>query len=58
MITSKQIYFFVLVTFITLVIWVIFDVLHNRAAVRPTPDVQKVIEPVDPNFDQDTINQL
>lgn len=58
MVTSKQVLILAIATFITIVVWVVFDILHNQAAVRPAPDVQEVSEPIDPNFDQDTINQL
>lgn len=49
--TAKQVFFIVLITFITVVAWVVFDILHSRAEVRPTPQVQELLEPVDPNFD-------
>lgn len=49
--TGRQIFFMVLATFITILTWVIFDVIHSRSEVQPTPEVQELLEPIDPNFD-------
>ena len=45
-------------TFITVISWVVFDVLHTRAEVEIPPETQEVIQPINPNFDQEAINLL
>ncbi len=45
-------------TFITVVAWVVFDVIHARAQVEIPPETQQLIEPINPNFDQEAINLL
>ena len=40
-----------IVTLITIILWVIFDILHTRANVEISPKLQEVIEPIDPSFD-------
>lgn len=37
-------------TFITISCWIAFDVLHKRAEVEIPQDLQKTIEPINPNF--------
>lgn len=55
---SKKVFLIILFTFITLITWVTFDILHNRAEVRPSPQVQPLLEPINPTFDQSAIDQL
>lgn len=38
-------------TLITILSWVIFDVLHTRSKVEIPSQVQSIIEPINPNFD-------
>lgn len=49
--TGKQIFYIALATFITIVAWVIFDIIHSKSEVQPDPQVQQLLEPIDPNFD-------
>lgn len=37
-------------TFITILAWVIFDIVHTRSEVKIPTNVQQVIEPINPNF--------
>jgi len=39
-----------ILTFITVCAWVIFDILHARAQVEIPPEVSKIIEPINPEF--------
>ena len=55
---NKRIFIVALMTFLTLVAWAVFDILHAKAAVKVPPQVEQLLEPVNPNFDQQTINEL
>ena len=37
-------------TFITVVAWVIFDIIHARSQVEIPQKLQEVIEPINPDF--------
>ena len=39
-----------ILTFITICAWVVFDILHTRAAVEIPVKVKEVIEPISPEF--------
>lgn len=54
--TRKELLIIIIVTFITVVAWIIFDILHTRAKVEISPALQEVIEPIDPNFDTSGVN--
>lgn len=40
-----------ILTFITVIAWVTFDIIHSSAKVEISPKLQDVIEPISPNFD-------
>lgn len=40
-----------ILTFITIIAWVVFDVLHTQAEVEIPSDLQDLIEPISPEFD-------
>jgi hypothetical protein len=48
--TRKEFLIIAIATLITIIAWVSFDILHARAIVKPTPDVEDAITPIDPNF--------
>lgn len=49
--SSKEFLIIVIATFITVVGWVVFDIIHKRASVEIPANIQEIIKPVDPNFD-------
>lgn len=49
--TSKQFLTILIFTLITVIIWVMFDIIQSRNAVGPAPEVQQLLEPVSPNFE-------
>lgn len=55
--TKKQWLVAAILTFLTIVCWVIFDILHTRSQVEISPKVQEIIEPIDPNFNVSNISQ-
>lgn len=54
--TRKELLVITIVTFITVIAWIIFDILHTRAKVEISPALQEVIEPINPSFDTSGIN--
>lgn len=56
--SGKQFLYIVIATFITIVIWMTVDIIHSRANVQPIPEVRGLLEPINPNFDQEVINEL
>lgn len=40
-----------ILTLLTVVAWVIFDIVHTRAQVEIPPKWQEVTEPISPDFD-------
>lgn len=53
--TKKGYLLVVTATLITIILWVVFDVLHKRSDVKIPPDVEKLVEPIDPNFNLEGI---
>lgn len=40
-----------ILTFITILAWVVFDILHTRAQVEIPSELQQLTEPINPEFD-------
>ncbi len=40
----------VIITFVTICAWVIFDIFHARSQVEIPQKLQEIIEPISPNF--------
>lgn len=55
--TKQSLFVAVLLTFLTIVAWVIFDILHTQKQVEIPPKTQEVLEPINPNFDTGVLNQ-
>lgn len=49
--TKKRWLIATILTFITIIAWVVFDILHARSQVEIPPKYQEVIEPIDSRFD-------
>jgi len=54
----KEFFIIAIATLITIIGWVAFDVLHTRSEVGVSPKLQEVIEPINPNFDEEAIRLL
>ena len=39
-----------ILTFITIIAWVIFDIIHTRQQVEIPQNLQEIIEPINPEF--------
>lgn len=46
----KEILVATILTFITILAWVVFDVLHTRSQVEIPAPLQELTEPVNPDF--------
>lgn len=55
--TRKQWLIAAILTFATIVCWVIFDILHARSQVEISPKVQEIIEPISPDFNVSSLSQ-
>lgn len=51
MFTRKEFLIVIIATFITIVVWITFNILHRVSQVKVSDKVQEVIEPINPNFD-------
>jgi len=49
--TKKEWLAAAILTFITFLAWVVFDILHTRSQVEISAKVQQIIEPINPEFD-------
>lgn len=56
--TSKQFLYIIIATFITVIAWVVLDIIHSRSEVQIPTEVNQLLEPVNPQFDQEAINYL
>ena len=54
----KELYIIAVIIFLTVVAWVSFGVFHARNKTSELRIKAKNIEPLNPNFDLDIINQL
>lgn len=48
--TRKEWLLAAILTFITILAWVVFDILHSRSQVEVPSKIQEVIEPINPDF--------
>lgn len=55
---GKQFLYIVIATFLTIIIWVVLDIVHARSKVQTQPEIQKLLEPVNPYFDQEVMDEL
>lgn len=55
---KKEFLVIAIATFMTICAWVIFDILYARNEITISPQLQEVIEPLDPNFDITTLDLL
>lgn len=56
--TKKEFYIIAIITFITILSWVIFDIIHARSKIEPSAEIQEVLEPINPEFDSQALELL
>ncbi len=49
--TRKEWLIAAILTLVTVLAWVVFDILHTRSQVEIPQKIQEVLEPVNPEFD-------
>lgn len=49
--TKKEWLIAVILTFATILAWVVFDIIHTRSQTEIPPKWREVIEPISPEFD-------
>ncbi len=54
--SKKQLLIIAIATLITVIGWVVFDIIHIRSNYTVSTDVQQLMEPIDPNIDLQGIN--
>lgn len=48
--TKKEWLIAAILTFVTILAWVIFDIIHIRSQVQIPTQLQSIIEPISPDF--------
>lgn len=56
--TRKEWLIAAILTFVTILAWVIFNIFHARAQVEIPQKLQEVIEPVNPNFNIQSLESM
>lgn len=54
----KQWLVIAILTLITVISWVIFDIIHSRAQVEIPTDIKNVLDPINPNFDTKALENI
>lgn len=49
--TRKEFLIVAIVTLLTIIGWVTFNIIHARSQVQIPANIQEIIEPINPNFD-------
>lgn len=56
--TKKEWLIAAILTFTTILAWIIFDVLHTRSQVEIPAELQEVTEPISPDFNTKGVESL
>ncbi len=54
----KEFFFLITTTCIVIIVWVISDIYHTKANTPVSPTLQQALEPLTPNFDQQTLDKI
>ncbi len=55
----KEFVILLVITFIVIMIWLAFDIFfRTKPSVEADPNLQTIIEPINPKFDQTTLDQI
>ena len=54
----KEVVIIAVITFIVVVAWIATSVLGTKSSAPVNPKINEVIEPIDPTFDQTTIDRI
>lgn len=53
--TRKEWLLAAILTFATILVWVISDIIHTRAQVEIPKQLQEIIEPINPNLNTESL---
>lgn len=53
--TKKEWLIAVIITFITICAWVVFNILHTKTKVEIPTKIQEIIEPINPEFNTEVL---
>jgi hypothetical protein len=56
--TGKQFVAILIFTLITVVVWIVADIIHAQPKTPVSPEVYQLMEPIDPKFDTQVIDEL
>lgn len=56
--SRKEFVILAVITTIVIFVWIIADIIHTKSAVLVLPQVEKALTPLNPNFDQDTLDKI
>lgn len=56
--SGKQFLYIIIATLITVLVWFGVDIYRFQSTVQISPEIQQILEPVNPNFDATLINDL
>lgn len=56
--SGRYFLYVVIATFITVLIWFGMEIKHSQSKNQVAPEVQQLLEPLNPNFDTGVINDL
>ena len=54
----KEFIFVLIVTFIVILIWIAAEIIHSRPSVPIDPNVQDLLTPLNPGFDEETLKEI
>lgn len=55
---SKQFLYIIIATFITVLLWVVSDILHTQSQVQIPPQTQELMKEISPSFDLETLKEF
>lgn len=55
---KKEFILLLLITCGVVLFWVVTNIQHDRSSVTLSPELQTALEPINPNFDQDTLSKI
>ncbi len=56
--SGKQFLYILIATFLTIMAWVATDIIHSRSEVQIPAEIKQLMEPINPNFDQEVVSGL
>lgn len=55
---KKEFIILIATTCVVIIAWIITDIIHTKASKPVSSSLQQALEPINPNFDQATLNEI